>query len=218
MLVPQATKHQSGPTYSGIGSIIWAFGPVGRVVVRRPTEASGGATSMSRAAYLADEASLSRLLRSSAQKIGWMRQVATTARMLLHIQDAKGGKDRFVPLSAHVLTLLRDHWRTHRHPVYLFPARWADLATPIAPCPMSPRSVQATLRAAADECGFQKQVSVHTLRHSWATHLLEAGLNLRLIQAWLGHSSPTTMRYTHLTAKTHQRATAVISELLEDIL
>ncbi len=142
-----------------------------------------------------------------------------SARMLLHIQDAKGGKDRFVPLSSHVLTLLRDHWRTHRHPVYLFPARWADLDTPIAPCPMSPRSVQATLRAAADECGFQKHVSVHTLRHSWATHLLEAGLNLRLIQAWLGHSSPTTtMRYTHLTAKSYQRATTAINELLEGLV
>ncbi len=142
-----------------------------------------------------------------------------SARMLLHIQDAKGGKDRFVPLSSHVLTLLRDHWRTHRHPVYLFPARWADLATPLAPFPMSPRSVQATLRAAADECGFQKQVSVHTLRHSWATHLLEAGLYLRLIQAWLGHSSPTTtMRYTHLTAKSYQRATTAINDLLEGLV
>ena len=142
-----------------------------------------------------------------------------SARMFLHIQDAKGGKDRFVPLSAHALTLLRDHWRTHRHPVYLFPARWADLDTPLAPYPMSPRSVQATLRAAADECGFQKQVSVHTLRHSWATHLLEAGLNLRLIQAWLGHSSPTTtMRYTHLTAKSHERATTVINDLLEGMV
>ncbi|HSH79119.1 MAG TPA: site-specific integrase [Herpetosiphonaceae bacterium] len=142
-----------------------------------------------------------------------------SARMLLHIQDAKGGRDRFVPLSSHALTLLRDHWRTHRHPVYLFPSHWADLNTPAAPFPMTPRSVQAALQAAARDCGFQKHVSVHTLRHSWATHLLEAGLNLRLIQVWLGHSTPTTtMRYTHVTAKSHQRATAVINDLLEDIL
>ena len=84
---------------------------------------------------------------------------------------------------------------------------------------MTPRSVQAALHAAARECRFQKHVSVHTLRHSWATHLLEAGINLRLIQAWLGHSTPTTtMRYTHVTATNHQRATAVIDDLLEDIL
>ncbi len=142
-----------------------------------------------------------------------------SARMLLHIQEAKGGRDRFVPLSSHVLTLLREHWRTHRHPLYLFPSTWADLNTPAAPFPMTPRSVQAALQAAARDCGFQKHVSVHTLRHSWATHLLEAGLNLRLIQDWLGHSTPTTtMRYTHVTAKSHQRATAVINDLLEDIL
>ena len=142
-----------------------------------------------------------------------------SARMLLHIQAAKGGKDRFVPLSSHTLTLLRDHWRTHRHPVYLFPSHWADLATPVAPFPMTPRSVQAALQAAARECGFQKHVSVHTLRHSWATHLLEAGLNLRLIQAWLGHSTPTTtMRYTHVTTQSYQRATAVIDDLIKDIL
>ena len=53
-----------------------------------------------------------------------------SARMLLHIQEAKGGKDRFVPLSSHALTLLREHWRTHRHPLYLFPSTWADLNTP----------------------------------------------------------------------------------------
>ncbi len=142
-----------------------------------------------------------------------------SARMLLHIQEAKGGRDRFVPLSSHALTLLREHWRTHRHPLYLFPSHWADLNTTAAPFPMTPRSVQAALQAAARDCGFQKHVSVHTLRHSWATHLLEAGLNLRLIQAWLGHSTPTTtMRYTHVTAKSHQRATAVINDLLEDIL
>ncbi len=75
------------------------------------------------------------------------------------------------------------------------------------------------MQAAVAECGFQKHVTVHTLRHSWATHLLEAGINLRLIQAWLGHSSPTTtMRYTHLTTTSHQRASEVMSELLEQIL
>lgn len=66
---------------------------------------------------------------------------------------------------------------------------------------------------------FQKHVTVHTLRVSWAAHLLEAGSNLRLIHAWLGHSSPTTnMRYTHLTTTARHRAAAVINDLLEELL
>ena len=141
-----------------------------------------------------------------------------SARMVIHIQNGKGGKDRYVPLSPPLLALLRAHWRTHRHPTWLFPARLRP-AELISSHPLLPRSVEAAMHAAVAECRFQKHVTVHTLRHSWATHLLEAGINLRLIQAWLGHSSPTTtMRYTHLTIASHQRASAVMSELLEQIL
>ncbi len=141
-----------------------------------------------------------------------------SARMVIHIQNGKGGKDRYVPLSPPLLALLRSHWRTHRHPTWLFPARLRP-AELISSHPLLPRSVEAAMQAAVAECGFQKHATVHTLRHSWATHLLEAGINLRLIQAWLGHSSPTTtMRYTHLTIASHQRASAVMSELVEQIL
>ena len=139
-------------------------------------------------------------------------------RMAIHIQDGKGGKDRYVPLSQPLLALLRAHWRTHRHPTWLFPARRRPDEM-FASHPLLPRSVEDAMQAAVAECNFQKHVTVHTLRHSWATHLLEAGINLRLIQAWLGHSSPvTTMRYTHLTTTSHQRAGVVMSELLEQIL
>jgi site-specific recombinase XerD len=83
---------------------------------------------------------------------------------------------------------------------------------------MSGRGVEAAVQAAAAECGFQKHVTVHTLRHSWATHLLEAGVNLRLIQTWLGHASPsTTALYTHLTPKLAGQATEAINGLLEGI-
>ena len=75
------------------------------------------------------------------------------------------------------------------------------------------------MQAAAAECGFQKHVTVHTLRHSYATHLLEAGVNLRLIQVWLGHASPsTTARYTHLTPKLAAQAADAINGLLEGIV
>jgi integrase len=141
-----------------------------------------------------------------------------SARMVIHIQNGKGGKDRYVPLSPPLLSLLRSHWLTHRHPTWLFPARRRPDEL-VSSHPLLPRSVEAAMQAAVIECGFHKHVTVHTLRHSWATHLLEAGINLRLIQAWLGHSSPTTtMRYTHLTIASHQRASAVMSELLEQIL
>jgi integrase/recombinase XerD len=141
-----------------------------------------------------------------------------SSRMVIHIQNGKGGKDRLVPLSPPLLSLLRSHWLTHRHPTWLFPARRRPDEL-VSSHPLLPRSVEAAMQAAVAECGFQKHVTVHTLRHSWATHLLEAGINLRLIQAWLGHSSPTTtMRYTHLTVASNQRASAVMTQLLEQIL
>jgi site-specific recombinase XerD len=141
-----------------------------------------------------------------------------SSRMVIHIQNGKGGKDRYVPLSPPLLSLLRSHWLSHHHPTWLFPARRRPNEL-FSSHPLLPRSVEAAMQAAVTECGFQKHVTVHTLRHSWATHLLEAGINLRLIQAWLGHSSPTTtMLYTHLTIASHQRASAVMTELLEQIL
>ena len=137
-------------------------------------------------------------------------------RMLIHIQGGKGGKDRYIPLSSQVLPLLRTHWLTHRHPVWLFPARWSRQPETV---PMSEEGPRSAFRAALAECGIQKPATVHTLRHSWATHLLEAGVNLRVIQTWLGHSSPgTTALYTHLTGKTEAHATEVINRLLEGII
>jgi integrase/recombinase XerD len=143
-----------------------------------------------------------------------------SARMLLHIQGGKGNKDRYVPLAQRALLLLRAHWTTHRHPVWLFPA--VDRATGTvhtATAPMIVDGVQRAFRAAVQQAGIRKHATVHTLRHSWATQLLEAGVSLRLIQLWLGHRSlTTTSRYTHLTRSAEQRASQTLDELLEGLL
>ena len=142
-----------------------------------------------------------------------------SARMMIHVRHGKGAKDRYVPLPERTLQLLRDYWRTHRHPALLFPAEGREhLDLEKATEPMSKSSVQDAFRAALKESGNHKRASVHTLRHSWATHLLEAGVNLRLIQEWLGHSSPaTTSVYTHLTVKAEQLGAAAINQLMSDL-
>ncbi len=142
-----------------------------------------------------------------------------SARMMLHVRHGKGAKDRYVPLPTRTLELLRQCWKQHRNPLLLFPAEGRnhiDLAQ--ATEPMSRSSVQDAFHAAWQESGNNKRASVHTLRHSWATHLLEAGVNLRLIQEWLGHASPaTTSVYTHLTVKATQLGGAAINQLMNDL-
>jgi site-specific recombinase XerD len=142
-----------------------------------------------------------------------------SARLMLHVRHGKGAKDRYVPLPTRTLELLRQYWKTHRNPRLLFPAEGRnhiDLAQ--ATGPLSKSSVQMAFRAALKQSGNHKRASVHTLRHSWATHLLEAGVNLRLIQEWLGHNSPaTTSVYTHLTVKAEQLGAAAINQLMKDL-
>lgn len=142
-----------------------------------------------------------------------------SARMLVHVRGGKGAKDRYVPLPPRTLLLLRQYWCTHRHPLWLFPAPGRGrngMAT--ASTPMPHNSVQEAFRAALTTSGIQKRASVHTLRHSYATHLLEAGVNLRLIQAYLGHDSPTTTAlYTHLTATTDAKAREALAGLMSDL-
>lgn len=141
------------------------------------------------------------------------------ARMLVHVRCGKGAKDRYVPLPPRTLVLLRQYWTTHRHPVWIFPAPGrSGLGMATATAPMPRNSVQDAFRAALKASGIQKRASVHTLRHSYATHLLEAGVNLRLIQDSLGHDSPTTTAlYTHLTATADARAREVLTGLMGDL-
>ena len=142
-----------------------------------------------------------------------------SARLMIHVRHGKGAKDRYVPLPQRTLQLLRQYWQTHHNPVLLFPAQGRNhINLARSTEPMSKSSVQDAFHAALQESGNHKRASVHTLRHSWATHLLEAGLNLRLIQEWLGHSSPaTTSVYTHLTVKAEQLGAAAINQLMSDL-
>jgi integrase/recombinase XerD len=138
------------------------------------------------------------------------------SRRMLHVRKGKGSQDRYVPLPQTTLELLRTYWRSHRHPVWLFPAR-PPQGQPVSAVivPVTPRSVSAAFAAALTESGIHKHASVHTLRHSYATHLLEAGVNLRQIQVWLGHRSlRTTTIYTHLTQQGEEIAMRAVDRLM----
>lgn len=138
-------------------------------------------------------------------------------RMLVHVHRGKGAKDRYVPLPARTLAVLRDYWASHRNPSWLFPATGRDRKqAATATHPMGKASVQGAMRRVVQQLQLRKAVHLHTLRHSYATHLLEAGVNLRLIQQYLGHSSlQTTMVYLHLTSQGQEQARATIEKLME---
>jgi site-specific recombinase XerD len=132
------------------------------------------------------------------------------ARQLVHVCHGKGGKDRYVPLPQPVLEMLRQYWGTHRDPIWLFPSTHQTVHGP-----MDASGLQRAFRAALLDSGIQKPATVHTLRHSYATHLLEAGLNLRLIQLYLGHASPnTTAIYTHLTQPSEDLAIQAVNHVV----
>ena len=131
-------------------------------------------------------------------------------RQMLHVCHGKGGQDRCVPLAEPVLDMLRQYWASHRDPVWIFPGLHQK-----SDGPMDASGLQKAFRAAVRESEIRKPATVHTLRHSYATHLLEAGLNLRLIQAYLGHASPkTTAIYTHLTQACDDRALQTVNQLV----
>jgi site-specific recombinase XerD len=138
-------------------------------------------------------------------------------RYLVHVHRGKGAKDRYVPLPHATLEILRLYWKTHRPPTWLFPATGrAHKHMATATSPMSRSSVQGAFRTATPRAGISKRdVGIPTLRHSYATHLLEAGVNLRAIQRYRGHAHlETTMRYLHLTQKGHEDAYQRIDALM----
>ena len=118
-------------------------------------------------------------------------------RMLIHVHNAKGRKDRYTLLSHKALLLLREYFAVYQPKVYLFEGNGGGQ--------YSARAAQSVLQTAAARAGILKSISLHTLRHSFATHLLEHGTDIRYIQDLLGHSSPkTTMIYTHVSDTTVQ--------------
>jgi site-specific recombinase XerD len=140
-------------------------------------------------------------------------------RMVVQVRHGKGNKDRYVLLPQRILEMLREFWCTHRHPQWLFPFPTQDGIPPaMATKPMSVPGVQYCFKVALAESGIPKEATVQTLRHSYATHLLEAGIELRAIQSYLGHSSlQTTSRYLHLTRATEERSAKSIDQLMADL-
>lgn len=142
-----------------------------------------------------------------------------SGRMLVHVHKGKGAKDRYVPLPQHTLEQLRHCWASHRNPVWLFPSgihRRSVMAA--STTHISGKSVRRAFHGALEANGIRKKATVHTLRHSYATHLLEAGINLRLIQSYLGHHSLwTTSQYTHLTRRAEDLAGKAIDQLMADL-
>jgi integrase/recombinase XerD len=115
-------------------------------------------------------------------------------RMLIHVRCGKGNKDRMVKLSPQLLAVLRDYWKARRPKVWLFPQHHDPDR------PMDSGTAQRIVQRAARRAGITRRVSPHTLRHSYATHLLEAGTDLRTIQLLLGHTNlKTTSIYTHVS-------------------
>jgi len=131
-------------------------------------------------------------------------------RMVLHVVNGKGGKDRDLPLSPTLLETLRAYWRWLKPHTYLFPSRMhRDHEQPV-----SDKTVWHACAEAAKKAGIRKSVSPHLLRHSWATHLLEAGTDLRTIQLLLGHEDlETTARYLHLSAQHLHQVSNPLEEL-----
>jgi len=136
-----------------------------------------------------------------------------SARMQLHIRSGKGNKDRAIPLPPKTLTLLRAQWRLHRNPTWLFPGT-VPTGEQHASIPMEESGLQKAFRRAVQAAGVSKPATIHSLRHSWATHLLESGVSVRVLQLWMGHSSPTTTAiYTHLTQHAEQLAATALERL-----
>jgi site-specific recombinase XerD len=128
-------------------------------------------------------------------------------RMLIRVEQGKGRKDRYVMLSPHLLDLLRAWWRAARPQGWLFPGR-----NPVQP--MTTRQLNRACHAAAQMAEINKRVSLHTLRHSFATHLLEQNTDVRVIQVLLGHSKlDTTALYTRVATKTISEVTSPLEHI-----
>ena len=140
-------------------------------------------------------------------------------RMLLHIRQGKGNRDRYVPLPHRTLKLLREQWKDHRHAELIFPAKGhGGQGARTATRPMSHSTLQRAFRLALDASSIKKHAHIHTLRHSYATHMLERGENLRQIQVNLGHKSPVvTVVYTHLTSLCQTQHQKRLDEFMNDL-
>ncbi len=130
-----------------------------------------------------------------------------SARMVIRVEQGKGGKDRYVMLSAHLLELLRAYWKAARPRGWLFPGQNRVN-------PLTTRQLNRACHAAAAVAGIDKRVSLHTLRHSFATHLLEQKVDIRVIQVLLGHKKlDTTALYSQVATRTIHEVRSPLEQL-----
>lgn len=130
-----------------------------------------------------------------------------SGRMVMHVRQGKGAKDRLVPLSVCLLQNLRAYWWQHRPRTWLFPGQRSDQT-------MSGGNVQRRFARLVKRVGLTKRCSLHTLRHSYATHLLEAGVDVLTLKTLLGHSTlQTTARYLHLSTERLQQTPSLLDLL-----
>lgn len=140
-------------------------------------------------------------------------------RMFVHIHRGKGNKDRYIPLPQRTLDILKAFYRMHRNPVWIFPAPGrGGQRMPSNNKPMPISSIQIAFKEACKKVEIRKKVSVRHLRHSYATHLLEEGVNLRYVQQYLGHDDPkTTMVYTRLIKQDLAEPTRIINNVMQNL-
>ena len=135
-----------------------------------------------------------------------------SGRMVIRVEHGKGGKDRYVMLSPQLLRILRGYWRLARPKRWLFPGRDEER-------PLEPTTLHAACRSARTAAGLAKEVTAHTLRHSFATHLLENGADIRIIQVLLGHASlSSTARYTRVATKTISQTPSPLDRLRLEVV
>src|SRR4029077_220969 len=131
---------------------------------------------------------------------------------VIRVEAGKGGKDRYVMLSAQLLGILRTYWRLARPRHWLFPGR-------VETKPIDVQVLYAACRSACRAAGLDKRVTVHTLRHSFATHLLESGTDIRIIQVLLGHNNlSTTARYTQVSNGLIRRTESPLDRLALEVV
>ncbi len=150
-------------------------------------------------------------LRAS-EAVGIKLADVDAGRMVIRVEHGKGGKDRYVMLSVQLLGILRTYWRLARPTHWLFPGR--DPSKPI-----DVQVLHAACRSACAAAGLAKRVTVHTLRHSFATHLLESGADIRIIQVLLGHSNlSSTARYTQVSNGLIRRTESPLDRLRLEVV
>ena len=142
-------------------------------------------------------------------------------RRIVTIRDGKGKKDRAVPIPESMLLKLRKHWKTHQNPNLLFPklrSRKKRYDRSEIVDSVAKRTIQGAMKLALKESGLNKRVTPHTLRHCYATHLLEAGANIKAISKFLGHRSlRPTMIYLQLTNHSESQSYDILNEIMRDL-